>query len=922
MRAALAKGGFVRRSQRYFFTLALAQLNTVEAIGFAKATCRPSAVALAKTQGRQAQGQGWPGQRTAEGWQSPCELPGWQCQGDGLGNSFGPISGSRHSSQGDAACFYPLDAFGRSARATELAWGLEQVTRGLAACDPGNHRLPRWRGPLDRKQNVASPRLLPDSCEERVTQSTNSETRVLGKLVRFLGQARQDMGWTFGGEGPHPTEFRHGRARMGAEAQRGVGSLVKADSSRQAVGYHFGELGGHGRGRGDGESGDPTGRGATEAACRNGSEGGCHLRGPESSKSGRSGKRRHGHADGQRKVSQAAQSGGRPGSQAGGVQEGAPWLGPTCSLMGDVGPTSLGVEPGLPRRHTVEHEPDFTAPPMAGVLGLRREYEVELTRLGIHTTYEFDDRILQYEADCHATRTFMVDVATASCDPLQGAFRSSGKKSVPLSIFLDPADHMDKRSRGLDAMGGALLLARDRLSSQHLRPAISRPSEDSVHFVHSVCCVNTVQKACRKRVSFAMQAEFFEPAQCTQSLSRHVSPVACTVTTAAHCVTFHLPRPPSCHALPEFTQATRGDTRPDPRPAASAGNPCERHSRDTSVPALTGPQSDQDTQVQVALQRVPPASRCLYTVFEHRMDHLSRGALSTWGQQEFTQDAMRAIPYPLRSVHFINAPMPELPTPQLVLTDDLTPVGHFALPVDLRPANGLVHTLTVPPTGSAELLWELLRGKGVDPDLIYCNRWSADQCHFCTAAGDRVEVWDFTSGIPVPEWVTLRMADRSTLADIDYVGGPERTLRVPRRVPSPGRATASFSRGSTHPYQRPRAEAEHVAARPFWPSEVARILAQHVEVTPQHLAGPLQQIPLDRLVDFDPPLFDEISQRGRYTVFEVGERPRSRPLLSGVGPCRLHCRRSCDSQATATGCPGIDTAYTRLSDPPGCAYAA
>ena len=212
-----------------------------------------------------------------------------------------------------------------------------------------------------------------------------------------------------------------------------------------------------------------------------------------------------------------------------------------------------------------------------------------------------------------------------------------------------------------------------------------------------------------------------------------------------------------------------------------------------------------------------------------------------------------------------------------MLTDDLSPAGHLALPVDLRPANGLVHTLTVPPTGSAELLWELLRGKGVDPDHTYFDRWRADQCHFSTAAGDRIEAWDYTSGLPVPEWVTLRTADHSTLAEISYVGGPERILRVPRRVPSPGRATASLSRESTHPYQRPRSEVEHAATRPFWPSDIARILAQHVEVTPQHLAGPLQQIPLDRLVDFDLPSFDEVSQRGRYTVFEVGERPRSRP---------------------------------------------
>ena len=168
---------------------------------------------------------------------------------------------------------------------------------------------------------------------------------------------------------------------------------------------------------------------------------------------------------------------------------------------------------------------------------------------------------------------------------------------------------------------------------------------------------------CRKRVSFAPKAEVFEPTQRTPPLSRHVPPVACTVATASLSVTFHLPRPPSCHAYPDFTQATPGSAQPGPQSDAFADSPCERPIGDPGASAsiLSGLQDEQEAQVQTATRYMPPASRCLYTVFEHRMDHLSRGALSTWGRQEFTQDAMRAIPYPLRSVHFINSPMPELP---------------------------------------------------------------------------------------------------------------------------------------------------------------------------------------------------------------------------------------------------------------------
>ena len=549
--------------------------------------------------------------------------------------------------------------------------------------------------------------------------------------------------------------------------------------------------------------------------------------------------------------------------------------------MGDVGPFRPDGMFGLPRRHSVEAESDYVAPFMAKVLGLRRAYEVDLSRLGIHTTFEFDERIHQFEVDGGHARPFDVTVATNGCDPLIGAVRCAGMKGVCLPTFLDIGDHMDNRSPCLDEVGGTPDHACTCSSSHHLRPALVRGDiceRDDVHFVQKAKLEAVQSRQC-KQVSFARVVQYFEPPAKAQESRRqprphrHVPPVACTVTCNGRCLSFHLPVPPTQVTLPPLPVGTSEACRTTADTPPSFDRSVAHTDSDFVGPAV---EISQESIGQLAVQgpAARSASRSLYTVFEHRLDHLSRGALTTWGPDDYTRDAARAIPYPMRAVHFINIPMGGLPTPQLVLTDDTVPALHRALPVDLRPANGLVHTITMPPSGSAELLWELLAAKGVDPESAYKALWQAGGCFFCNEAGERFDSWDVMTAVHFPEWLCLSVEGSGSLPEIAYVGGPERTLRVPPRVPHP----AAEGRGTeAHPYRRPVPGSEAPNPRPFWPTEVARILAQHVEVTPQHLAGPLQRIPLDRLVDFDLPTFDAASQRGRFTMFEVGETPRSRP---------------------------------------------
>ncbi|CAE7826695.1 unnamed protein product, partial [Symbiodinium sp. CCMP2456] len=225
--------------------------------------------------------------------------------------------------------------------------------------------------------------------------------------------------------------------------------------------------------------------------------------------------------------------------------------------------------------------------------------------------------------------------------------------------------------------------------------------------------------------------------------------------------------------------------------------------------------------VQAAAAGAHHGSRSLFSILEPRSDHLSRGCFAWWGREDYVAYAKTVVPYVVRTARFLHTEIPGIPSPQLLLTGAAELRGHKACPVDLRAVGGQLHTVVLPPAGDVSIIGRLLHDKGAaDIDL------PPDGCDFFAPDGSRVVSW--TCGAELPEWLSVAVGLP--------VSGP----------------------------------------RPFWPTEVARILAAGVEVTPSHLNGPLMSVVLGRLAELEQPDFDPSTLRGHYTVFEVSERPRTR----------------------------------------------
>ena len=135
--------------------------------------------------------------------------------------------------------------------------------------------------------------------------------------------------------------------------------------------------------------------------------------------------------------------------------------------MGGVGPKGLGVY------HSVFDEPDFVSEPRARFLGLRRAFEVEMSRCGVATTHEHDERILQYEQAATGQQPRAAQFCfenLCGCDPLAGAAPGGGEHAAPSSTFRD-ARHMGVDDGAPDAVGDRGMLTAAGASSRFSRPA-------------------------------------------------------------------------------------------------------------------------------------------------------------------------------------------------------------------------------------------------------------------------------------------------------------------------------------------------------------------------------------------------------------------------------------------------------------------
>ena len=174
-----------------------------------------------------------------------------------------------------------------------------------------------------------------------------------------------------------------------------------------------------------------------------------------------------------------------------------------------------------------------------------------------------------------------------------------------------------------------------------------------------------------------------------------------------------------------------------------------------------------------------------FSVMECRLDHLSRGARAEWSLLDYVYATLRTVTYRVKAVWFIVRPIPDLPVPQLVLTAANAPPGFRALPIDLRPLGGLLHTIEVAVPGNLEPLWDALREKGVDPAGRLEQAWRDGLCVFADQLDQPVAALRNTAD-PL-EWLQLRAANPEEPAGlvVDYLRGAGAVLRVPAPVAPP-----------------------------------------------------------------------------------------------------------------------------------------
>ena len=258
------------------------------------------------------------------------------------------------------------------------------------------------------------------------------------------------------------------------------------------------------------------------------------------------------------------------------------------------------------------------------------------------------------------------------------------------------------------------------------------------------------------------------------------------------------------------------------------------------------------------------ADKRRFSVIECRLDHLSRGARPEWSLLDYVYAALRTVTYRVKAVWFIVRPIPDLPVPQLVLTAANAPPGHRALPIDLRPLGGLLHTIEAAVPGELEPIWAALREKGVDPAGRLEQAWRDGLCVFADQFDQPVTVLRNTEE-PL-EWLLLRVTNPEEQAGlvVDYLGGAGAVLRVPAPV-APPTPLAPTTRTTT-------------AARPVTFHGQALSVAE-IAIQPADLAGIADRATrMSALPGLRYFLKERMPEQRHYTLFERTGHLHVRPL--------------------------------------------
>ena len=258
-----------------------------------------------------------------------------------------------------------------------------------------------------------------------------------------------------------------------------------------------------------------------------------------------------------------------------------------------------------------------------------------------------------------------------------------------------------------------------------------------------------------------------------------------------------------------------------------------------------------------------------FTVFDCRLDLMSRASDPEWSLLDYVTAAVRSVPYRVRLIWYIVRPIPDLPTPQFSVTAQDAPGGTRAIPVDLRGLGGMLHTIEVGP-GPLRPLWAELRAKGVDPGSRLEQAWLDDLCEFRDEQGRRVDT--ITADGTSPEWLVLSLTDplAPVHIEVDYVGGAGPVLRVPPPVPPP-RGPCSTPASTT-------CTTTAVAVQPVT-HHCQAVCLDEIAVLPEDLASPAERLlSMGAVPGLRYLLRERVPLQRHYTLFERAGNLHIRPL--------------------------------------------
>ena len=164
-----------------------------------------------------------------------------------------------------------------------------------------------------------------------------------------------------------------------------------------------------------------------------------------------------------------------------------------------------------------------------------------------------------------------------------------------------------------------------------------------------------------------------------------------------------------------------------------------------------------------------PAAPRRFTVFEPRLDYLRRPADRDWTLIDYISAALRHRRTQVASIFVITQPMPEFPTPQLVVTPNNHGLEGRAIPVCLARVGGETHTVVLRPPCTHASVYQQLHEKGVDPAHHWERAHAAGRLTFRDQTGTVLETWTDSEQL---EWAELSADDDSWAgAEVDYAGG-------------------------------------------------------------------------------------------------------------------------------------------------------